>query len=210
MVIGYHLIWVAYGFWLPNDIRGSTSRCIRNDVIADLGAIHYGRKKVQPATKDLRAFFARAREKLMFPVTEFSSREVAVIAESFARLITTCKYTCYACAIMPDHVHLVLRKHKHLGEEMIRNFQRESHLLLRERECRDLEHPVWGGPGWKVFLDHPTDIWRTIPYVENNPLKMRLPRQKFDFVTPYDNWPLHEGHDPNSPFARAMRDHFRE
>ena len=54
-------------------------------------------------------------------------------------------------------------------------------------------------------MDHPTDIQRTIPYVEQNPLKMRLPAQKFEFVTAYDNWPLHEGHDPNSPYARAIR-----
>jgi hypothetical protein len=142
MIIAYHLIWVAYGFWLPNDIRGSTSRCIRSDVIGELGAIHYGRKKIQPAAKDLRAFFARAQEKLMFPVMEFSAREVAVIADAFAQLIATCRYTCYACAIMPDHVHLVIRKHKHLAEEMIRDLQRKSHLLLRERSFRDLEHPV--------------------------------------------------------------------
>ena len=58
---------------------------------------------------------------------------------------------------------------------------------------RDLpvqDHPVWGGPGWKVFLDSTEDVGRTIPYVEQNPLKAHLPRQHFPFVTPYDNWPF--------------------
>jgi REP element-mobilizing transposase RayT len=32
-------------------------------------------------------------------------------------------YTCYACAIMPDHVHLLIRKHKNLSEEMIEKIQ---------------------------------------------------------------------------------------
>ncbi len=27
-------------------------------------------------------------------------------------------------------------------------------------------HLIWGGPGWKVFLDSPDDIRRTIPYVQ--------------------------------------------
>lgn len=73
---------------------------------------------------------------------------------------------------MPDHVHILIRKHKHLAEEMIQNLQRESHLLLRRRGLRDLEHPVWGGPGWKVFLDHPEEIRRTVKYIEKNPVKI--------------------------------------
>jgi hypothetical protein len=54
---------------------------------------------------------------------------------------------------MPDHVHILIRKHKHLAEEMIANLQRESHLRLRKFGLVDMAHPIWGGPGWKVFLD---------------------------------------------------------
>ena len=61
--------------------------------------------------------------------------------------------------------------------------------------------------GRKVFLDTPTDIHRTIRYIEENPLQWRLPRQQWLFVKPYDGWPLHPGHSPNSPYARALRDH---
>jgi hypothetical protein len=88
---------------------------------------------------------------------------------------------------------------------MIGNFQRESHLFLRDRGLFDLEHPVWGGHGWSVFLDHSDDVWRTIPYIEKNPIKAGLGAQKFDFVIPYNNWPLHEGHWPNSPYVKRMR-----
>ena len=52
--------------------------------------------------------------------------------------------------------------------------------------------PVWGGPGWKVFLDASEEVRRTIKYVDDNPIKMRLPRQNWSFVAPYDNWPLHQ------------------
>ena len=47
MIAGYHLIWTAYGWWLPNDPRGSMSREIRAAAIADLGELHYGRKRIQ-------------------------------------------------------------------------------------------------------------------------------------------------------------------
>jgi len=41
----------------------------------------------------------------------------------------------------------------------------------RPRSFGDLEHPIWGGPGWKVFPDHPDDIRRTIRYICGNPME---------------------------------------
>ena len=142
---------------------------------------------------------------LKHPWLTFGGREVDCIADAFSTLIQSCKYTCYACAIMPDHVHLVIRKHRDLAEEIIRRFQRAGFLALIDRGLVPFDHPVWGGPGWKVFLDEPDDVWRTIPYVDDNPVKAHLPRQSWPFVTPYNNWPLHDGHSPNSPYARRLR-----
>jgi hypothetical protein len=56
-----------------------------------------------------------------------------------------------------------------------------------------------------VFLDHPDEIRRTIPYIEKNPVKIGLPGQKWKFVKDYDGWPLHKGHSPNSPYAQRLR-----
>jgi REP element-mobilizing transposase RayT len=89
---------------------------------------------------------------------------------------------------MPDHIHLLIRKHRHLAEEMIASFQRESQIALKGAGMRELAYPVWGGPWWKVFLDSRADIERTIPYVEENPLKFYQPRQEWPFIMPYDGW----------------------
>ena len=62
LIIAYHLVWTAYGWWLPNDPRGSGSRELRNDILSELGEIHYGRKRVQPAGREVRAFYERAAE----------------------------------------------------------------------------------------------------------------------------------------------------
>ena len=97
-------------------------------------------------------------------------------------------YTCYACAIMPDHVHIIIRKHKHPGEAMIDNLQIRSKELHLVEQRRDVGHPVWGGPGWKVFLYSVDDIRRVIRYVEENPIKIGLPLQRWDFVKQYDGW----------------------
>lgn len=193
MVIAHHLIWTAYGWWLPNDPRGSMSCAIASDLIAELGVLHYGRKRVQPSSRELREFFNRANDKLKFERAEFSSEELQLIAQAIGETVRARTYTCYACAVMPDHMHLVIRKHKHTAEEMIEHFQNDSRVKLGAAELRERNHPVWGGPGWKVFLDGPDDIRRTISYVENNPVKIGRAKQDWDFVKAYDGWPLHPG-----------------
>jgi hypothetical protein len=206
IVIAHHLIWTAYGWWLPNDPRGSTSRRIENDRIAALGELHRGRKRIQPTSRDLSAFYERAAATLKHPLLEIHGNAVHIVAESFGGVIGAERYTCYACAIMPDHVHVLIRKHRHSAEEMIAILQYASRWSLIEAGFRPGDHPVWtGGGGWSVFLDHPDEIERTIPYIEANPAKIGLPAQSWPFVRPYDRWPLHEGHSPNSPYVKRLR-----
>jgi REP element-mobilizing transposase RayT len=205
LIIAYHLIWTAYGYWLPNDPRGSTSHKIASMRIAELGELYYGRKSKQPASRELKEFKERAKEVLKFNVVKFGSAETEIIGQAFAEVMDREKYTCYSCAIMPDHIHLLIRKHKHQAEDMIENFQSTSREFLQQAGLRSWDHPVWGGPGWKVFLDHPAEIRRIIRYIEDNPIKWRLPSQHWPFVLKYDGWPLHPGHNPNSPYAKALR-----
>jgi REP element-mobilizing transposase RayT len=205
IVIAYHLIWTAYGWWLPTDPRGSMSSWVSLDVLKQIGELHFGRKKVQPKSWQIKQYLRATEDLLRFPRLTFTIEQRACIARAFAKVIADFKYTCYACAVMPDHIHLVLRKHRDSYELMVANFQRESHLLLRNERHFSFEYPIWGGHGWSVFLDCPDDIWRTIPYVDDNPMKVGLPRQTYEFVTPYDNWPLHEGHSPDSPYVKRMR-----
>lgn len=205
IVIAHHLIWTLYGWWLPNDLRGSSSHTIRSDVIAELGELHEGRKAVQPNSRDIRAFYAEARKKLQHQLFTLSEDDVRELGDVFARVVEAEKYTCYACAIMPDHVHVLIRKHKDTSEQMIRKLQDASRLRLRDGSTFPPDHPVWGGPGWTVFEEHPDDIRRTIRYIEENPIKWHLPRQTWPFVVEYDGWPLHPGHSPNSPYAKRLR-----
>ena len=204
-VIGYHLIWTAYGHWLPNDPRGSGSKLVRSSQLAKLGELHYGRKRVQPAGKDIGAFYEQAKFTLNYPVLEFDANAIGTIATAFGETIREKPYTCYACAIMPDHVHLVIRKHRDSAEDMIASLQKSSCLALGAMGFGGDGHPIWTHGGWRVFLDDPDEIRRTIRYVEHNPVAEGLPRQYWDFVKEYDGWPLHAGHDPNSPWARRLR-----
>jgi REP element-mobilizing transposase RayT len=207
LVIAHHLIWTAYGFWLPNDPRGSTSHNVEDKKIAELGQWHFGRRKIQPTGKVIREFQERAAAVLKYSLMKFDRQDVETLAEAFAEVVKQHKYTCYACAIMPDHVHVLIRKHKHTAEEMIEHFQESGRLRLCKAKHRSWDHPIWGGEGWKVFLYHPTEVHHIIHYIEKNPVQWGLPPQKWSFIAEYNNWPLHPGHSPNSPYAKGLKNY---
>ena len=73
---------------------------------------------------------------------------------------------------------------------MIEHFQEASRkaVLAKPQAGRDAEHPVWGGPGWKVYLKTRADMARVVKYIRDNPLKPGRPEQHWPFVRPYDGW----------------------
>ena len=188
MVAGFHLIWTAYGWWLPNDPRGSSSKEIRIEPLADLGPLHHGRKEKQPPGREVRLFYEEAGDLLKHPLLTFADPEIDLIGAAFAQVIGERKYICYACAIMMDHVHILIRKHRDRAEDMIAQLQAESRRQLIDHGHRAATHPVWGGPGWKVFLFNEEDFRRTVEYIRNNPLKAGRPAQSWPFVSVYDGW----------------------
>ena len=188
MIAGYHLVWTAYGWWLPNDPRGSSSHEIRCAEIVGLGELHHGRKKVQPAAGDIRNFYEAALRILKHPLLKFTDEEILQLGNEFAEVVRGSGYTCYACAIMPDHVHVLIRKHRDKAERMIERFQDASREVLIARGRRSAEHPVRGNPGWKVYLDTRQEIQRVVKYIDDNPIKARHPAQSWSFVTLYDGW----------------------
>jgi REP element-mobilizing transposase RayT len=190
-VIAYHLIWTAYGTWLTNDPRGSGSTSAYTSELAELGAVHHGRKEVQPRRTEVREFYKNADELLDFPVIRFAEPQRSTIGGSFGEIVLEFKYTCYACAILPDHVHLVIRKHRDNAEQMIGNFQGKSRASLLKYEHAPEEHPLWTKRGWKVFVNSPEEVRARIRYVEKNPLREGLAAQSWPFVVEYDKWPVH-------------------
>ncbi len=188
MVVAYHLVWTAYGTWLPNDPRGSGSRDVYTPVLAELGPSHYGRKSIQPRRTVVREFYVEAKPRLQFPIVRFDARHRNEVGAAFADVIASRRYTCYACAIMPDHVHMVTRKHRDRAEAMIEHLQSASRLRLSLPD----DHPTWTKNGWKVFLRTPVEVRSRVRYVEGNPIKEGLPSQQWPFVTAYDNWPFHK------------------
>jgi REP element-mobilizing transposase RayT len=100
----------------------------------------------------------------------------------------------WACAILPDHVHLVLGRHRLKVEQLVVQFKGQATRRLLEEDI----HPFGNTRGasgrppkcfargeWKVFLDSVVDVLRAIAYVERNPVKEGKKFQRWPFVTPF-------------------------
>lgn len=89
----------------------------------------------------------------------------------------------------PDHVHMLIRRHRDTAETMIEHFQNASRAALCEVGKREAPHPVWtAGPGWKTFINTQYQFVNEIEYIRRNPLKNRWPEQRWAFVQPYNGW----------------------
>jgi REP element-mobilizing transposase RayT len=194
IIIGHHLIWTLYGHWLPNDLRGSGSSELYDKKLAQLGPIHHGRKpkRLQPSRKELKQFYKKAEPLLNFPMFWIDEAKRQAIRDAVANVIVDRNYTIWACAILKNHAHLVIRRHRDDALAMWNAFADTARIALRAFGDVGIEHPVWSTRPYKVFLRTTEEVRGRIAYVEHNPEKEGLPAQRYDFVQSYNDWPFHK------------------
>jgi REP element-mobilizing transposase RayT len=185
IIIANHLVLMGYGHWLPNDLRGSGSDEIRNDLLRELGEIHHGRKWIQPSRDELREFHRDAGPLLQQEVLWFDEGMRNAIAESFAATAAMFGYVVLACAILRNHAHLVVQRHKHRHDVIWRTFAEGAKQAIQAFAGVPERHRVWGERPYSRFLYTPSDVHGRIDYVDENPEKEGLPRQHWAFVKPY-------------------------
>ena len=196
MILGYHLIITAYGFWLPNDPRGSWS-----DFVGAWELLRFGRatktERRQSLASRQHGIDTRlaAKKVLKYPEVHFTGIQARTIGDGFADLVQRSELGIWACSILPEHAHLVLARHRYKVEQIANLLKGAATKALIEEKVHPFEKyqtkrerlpKAWAQGQWKVFLDSKKDIFRAIHYVENNPLKEEKPRQYWSFVTDYE------------------------
>jgi REP element-mobilizing transposase RayT len=198
MILAAHVIFTAYGFWLPNDPRGSWSDIVRAfDLFRFGSATTTDERKslaVRPHNSSLRA---AAKRELMYPPVIFSGKQALAIANGFGEVVRRTMCVIYACAIMPDHVHLVIGRHSYNIQQVANllkggatNRLRNNHLdpfqdFFSGSPLGRVRPSPWAHKLWKVWLDSPEDIHRSVDYTNDNPENAGLSRQNWKFVQPY-------------------------
>ena len=192
MVIAHHLVLTAYGHWLPNDPRGSMSAGTHTPGLARLGPGHLGRKEQQPPRGELRKFHRQAEEVLSHPVLWFDPVQRDAVVGAVGETIAARRLTCYACAVLTDHVHLLIRRHRVSGQRMVPLFKDRLRDRLLEAKLVPPDHPVWSRDVCVLFKSDPRSVWTCVAYINGNFARHGLPTVIYDFVTPYDDWPFHK------------------
>jgi REP element-mobilizing transposase RayT len=178
MIIAYHAIFTTYGTWLPNDPRGSYSKRVYSQALAELGAIRYGPQCPQPSRTAFRRFRTAIIPRLSRPPYYVNGGARPVIAAAFGVVLKRLSVRCVACAIMNDHVHMVVLRSEYRIEYVVNQLKGAATHAL------ELPRTPWTRGQWKVFLDDNESLAAAARYVEANPAAAGLTPQRWSFVVP--------------------------
>jgi REP element-mobilizing transposase RayT len=193
MVHGYHVVLTAYGFWLPNDPRGSWSDFVGKWELVRFGQTTKGvaRRSLLELTEDEHKARETARQSLAYPCVQFSGLQARGIGRGFAAACQRSGYTIWACAILPEHTHLVVARHRYKIEQVANLLKGEATRRLIEEHLHPLAQyaaagerlpRMWSEHQWQSYLDSEEGIVNAIRYVEDNPRKEGKPAQQWTFV----------------------------
>jgi REP element-mobilizing transposase RayT len=196
MIHGYHVVLPMYGFWLPNDPRGSWSDLIRKWELVRFGCARktLERRELGELTCDELHQREAARQALKYPPVSIHGRQALSIARGFADQVKKSRYTIWACAILPEHTHLVIARHRYGVEQMAnllkgaatrKVIEEGMHPLAGHAKKNERPPRMWASREWTTYLDSEEAIESAIHYVEENPVRENKPRQTWSWVTPF-------------------------
>jgi hypothetical protein len=195
-VHGVHLCWGTYGFWLPNDPRGSGSREVFADHLKPFGDATFvgDRKRSRARQGHDRTLRRAAKQSLMRPAVLFDGDQARCVAVAFGELLAELDIPVWACAVLPDHVHLVVGPSAIHGDVLSQRLKGRAtkalvaaglHPFLGELDDDGQVPKCWQEKQWPVCKFDPPSVRQAIRYVEDNPLKEGKRRQTWSFVIAY-------------------------
>ncbi len=191
MIIGFHITWTTYGHWFPNDPRGSWSDEVWSPALREIRALDEGRKVTRPRSvprRELQQFLDRARSVLHWPVVHLSEGEINGAGRALGEVARTIQLDILACAILSNHVHLVVARHNDTYERIVNRLKGNSSQAVRElrgipvaTDRRD-RVPIWTEGYWCRYINSIPQMERAIEYVQKNPVREGLGPQRWEFV----------------------------
>jgi REP element-mobilizing transposase RayT len=181
-VLATHVILSMYGFWLPNDPRGSGSNCTGSDDLFFVGgkATKVDTRHSLAAKPHDKTKREEAKNSLQHPSVVLNGIQARAVARGFAMV----EHPIYACAVMPEHAHLVLGRSTLSAQNITKLLKTAAEKRLHSEDVFPDGSTIWARGCWQVFLNTPAEMHRTIRYVNENPLKAGLKPQHWSFVIP--------------------------
>ncbi len=153
MVLGYHVIFGAYGFWLPNDPRGSWS-----DFVESWDLFRYGPATTTTETRSLamaphdRALRMQAKEALKYPAVQFTGLQALAIGPGLRQLCPNLRTDDLGMR-NPARAHSSRRRPVSLEDRTSRNSieGRRDPAIDRRRNPPAGTHSIAKRPATEVF-----------------------------------------------------------
>jgi REP element-mobilizing transposase RayT len=195
-VLAYHLIMTAYGFWLPNDPRGSWSDFVRAWELFLFGGPATRTNERRSLARDRHDIAKRldAKRHLAREAVHFTGLQARAIARGFANYAQRSGLIIYACSILPEHVHMVIARRTCRIEQVAnllkgaatRQLLDEGLHPFQDQPYADGRIPTpWARKQWSVFLSTDAQILRAIRYVRMNPVKEGMKEQSWKLLMPF-------------------------
>ena len=192
MVRWYHAIFSAYGYWLPNDPRGSWSDFVQSWELYRFrgSATKVCDKRSYAHDPHDARFRLEAKEHLKYPAARFDAPSRDSMGRGFSRACSEFGFRIHACAIGYDPVHVPI---SHDPERTIENIVAVLKARATHQMNADGTHPMkryaplptpWGRSCWSVFINEEAQLHNAIGYVERHPVKEGLAPQHWEFITP--------------------------
>ncbi|MFN3169013.1 MAG: transposase [Phycisphaeraceae bacterium] len=195
MILGFHFIFSAYGFWLPNDPRGSWSKTIRSYELVRFGpATKVATTRSVAANKHDHAKRLAAKAALKHTPVHFTGEQAHAIARGFAKACEEGGYRPLALAVLPDHAHLLLAYHTRHINAIAAHLKSKATRALTDAKLNPMKSYAsssgrapspWARKYWCPFIRSEQYMHTAVKYVNDNPIKAGLPRQSWKFVKPY-------------------------
>lgn len=191
MILAYHIVFGTYGFWLPNDPRGSWSDFVWSWELFRFGGSATkvdARHSLANVSHDVQQRL-ETKKHLKYPPVILNGLQARAVARGFAKAVAISDIPVFACSIMPEHVHLILGPLRREPEKIVKQLKQNATIRLNEEAI----HPLgcfpgppspWGRFCWKVFLTTNNAVFNAIDYVKNNPIKEGKKPQNWSFVRP--------------------------
>jgi REP element-mobilizing transposase RayT len=137
-----------------------------------------------------------AKEALKYQAVELRGIQARAVGRGIGAIVPKVGLVIHACSIMPNHVHVVVAKNRLDGDELIACLKRAGtrgmndeglHPMRNYQRANGRLPSPWAAGGWNVMLFTPEQIRAAVRYVEENPVRAGLKRQRWAFVVSFES-----------------------
>lgn len=133
-----------------------------------LGRIKYGRQNPVPPKGQLMKFWTAATPNLSRPTFFIDDKSRPIIAAGFSKVVQRLGIKIGACAIMNDHVHLLILRSRYRVEYIVNQLKGAATKSLK------LKRTPWTRGCWKVFINDTESLQAAADYIQANPTSAGL------------------------------------